>query len=460
MKSRLRLTPPKQRLAQRSGSRMRPMSLAAGSKIATPSCPSPPPQPHQRLPSVSQRIPSGIPSPALTNTHPLASFVPPSTTSKTLISRGVAPLTTTYSLDSSVEKQRPLGRGTSPVAIVVAEDAEGRIAEPHGVVGLADDVVRRIERLSLVAVRQHGDGAVVLGACHAPRVVLAGHETSLAVARVAVCVVRGLAEDAHRTRLFLPLHHPVVGDVAPEEEASIAEPDRAFRPPKARGQPLDGREVQPVFREARIEPLHSRIRVPDRLTVPTIHEPSPREELGLRRRPPEFSTPATPGSGSRRVPGGSMRPVPTKRQRTRRAQMEPSRTGAASACRVVERPRPAPAATHCPPPRRGACVTRADAIQVALDVIPRQESAMSETPKLLLQKDGPIGWIIFNQPEKRNAVSLEMWQLMPEYVHDLVTDDAIRVVILRGAGDQAFVAGADISQFKERRRNMADQEEY
>jgi enoyl-CoA hydratase/carnithine racemase len=85
---------------------------------------------------------------------------------------------------------------------------------------------------------------------------------------------------------------------------------------------------------------------------------------------------------------------------------------------------------------------------------------MSETPKLLLEKDGPIGWIVFNQPEKRNAVSLEMWQLMPDYVRDLATDDAIRVVILRGAGDQAFVAGADISQFKERRRNMADQEEY
>ena len=85
---------------------------------------------------------------------------------------------------------------------------------------------------------------------------------------------------------------------------------------------------------------------------------------------------------------------------------------------------------------------------------------MSETPKLLLEKDGPIGWIIFNQPEKRNAVSQEMWQVMPDYVQDLATDDAIRVVILRGAGDQAFVAGADISQFKERRRNMADQEEY
>ena len=85
---------------------------------------------------------------------------------------------------------------------------------------------------------------------------------------------------------------------------------------------------------------------------------------------------------------------------------------------------------------------------------------MSETPKLLLEKDGPIGWIIFNQPEKRNAVSQEMWQLMPEYVNELATDDKIRVVVLRGAGDKAFVAGADISQFKERRRNMADEAEY
>jgi enoyl-CoA hydratase len=85
---------------------------------------------------------------------------------------------------------------------------------------------------------------------------------------------------------------------------------------------------------------------------------------------------------------------------------------------------------------------------------------MSETPKLLLEKDGPIGWIVFNQPEKRNAVSQEMWELMPKYVEDLATDDAIRVVILRGAGDAAFVSGADISQFKDKRKNMADEEQY
>jgi enoyl-CoA hydratase len=85
---------------------------------------------------------------------------------------------------------------------------------------------------------------------------------------------------------------------------------------------------------------------------------------------------------------------------------------------------------------------------------------MSETPKLLLEKDGPIGWIVFNQPEKRNAVSQEMWELMPKYVEDLATDDNIRVVILRGAGEQAFVSGADISQFKDKRKNMADEENY
>lgn len=85
---------------------------------------------------------------------------------------------------------------------------------------------------------------------------------------------------------------------------------------------------------------------------------------------------------------------------------------------------------------------------------------MSEPLKLVMEKDGPIGWVVFNQPEKRNAVSQEMWELMPGYVEDLAADPEIRVVVLRGAGEQAFVAGADISQFKDRRRNMTDEAEY
>jgi enoyl-CoA hydratase/carnithine racemase len=77
-----------------------------------------------------------------------------------------------------------------------------------------------------------------------------------------------------------------------------------------------------------------------------------------------------------------------------------------------------------------------------------------------MEKDGSIGWLIFNRPDKRNAVGIETWQLMPDYVKELASDDAIRVVILRGAGEKAFVAGADISQFKDRRRNMEDEAEY
>jgi enoyl-CoA hydratase/carnithine racemase len=50
----------------------------------------------------------------------------------------------------------------------------------------------------------------------------------------------------------------------------------------------------------------------------------------------------------------------------------------------------------------------------AIDVFWRK--AMAETPKMLMEKEGPLGWIIFNQPEKRNAVSQEMWQVIPDMV--------------------------------------------
>ena len=66
---------------------------------------------------------------------------------------------------------------------------------------------------------------------------------------------------------------------------------------------------------------------------------------------------------------------------------------------------------------------------------------------LLLHKEPPLAWIVFNKPERRNAVDLDMWQTLPQLVGEVAADDTLRVLILRGAGEEAFVSGADISQF-------------
>jgi enoyl-CoA hydratase len=67
------------------------------------------------------------------------------------------------------------------------------------------------------------------------------------------------------------------------------------------------------------------------------------------------------------------------------------------------------------------------------------------------RKDGAIGWMIFSNPARRNAVSVGMWQAVPGVLEDFAADPAIRVVVLAGAGDKAFVSGADISQFEAQR---------
>lgn len=67
---------------------------------------------------------------------------------------------------------------------------------------------------------------------------------------------------------------------------------------------------------------------------------------------------------------------------------------------------------------------------------------------LLVEKEPPIGWLIFNRPEKLNALNTEMWRAIPDALADLEADPEIRVVVLRGAGDRAFSAGADIGEFK------------
>ena len=84
----------------------------------------------------------------------------------------------------------------------------------------------------------------------------------------------------------------------------------------------------------------------------------------------------------------------------------------------------------------------------------------SMTDKIIVQKDGGVGHIRLNQPEKLNAISYEMWQGMALALDDFESDDAVRVIVLSGEGGRAFSAGADISQFEKRRASADAVEVY
>lgn len=79
---------------------------------------------------------------------------------------------------------------------------------------------------------------------------------------------------------------------------------------------------------------------------------------------------------------------------------------------------------------------------------------------LLFHKDPPLAWITFNRPERRNAVSLEMWQALSGFVSQVAEDNDIRVLLIRGAGEEAFISGADISQFGKVRSSAETVAEY
>jgi len=80
--------------------------------------------------------------------------------------------------------------------------------------------------------------------------------------------------------------------------------------------------------------------------------------------------------------------------------------------------------------------------------------------KMLAARRDGVGVVTFNQPEKHNAISVEMWQGLADILDEFAADTAVRVVILTGAGARAFVSGADISQFEKQRSNADAQRAY
>ena len=82
------------------------------------------------------------------------------------------------------------------------------------------------------------------------------------------------------------------------------------------------------------------------------------------------------------------------------------------------------------------------------------------TDKMLSRKEGKIGYLTFNNPERHNAVSLDMWEAAEGFLEDFKNDNNIRVVVVTGAGGKAFVSGADISKFEKERSTQEGVDRY
>src|SRR5262245_18983905 len=89
-----------------------------------------------------------------------------------------------------------------------------------------------------------------------------------------------------------------------------------------------------------------------------------------------------------------------------------------------------------------------------------EDRVKTSTERMIAKKDGPIGWMQFNNPARHNAVSLDMWKAIPEIMAEFERDDDIRVVVRSGAGGKAFVSGAEISEFEQRRSSPESVAEY
>src|ERR1700693_91448 len=85
---------------------------------------------------------------------------------------------------------------------------------------------------------------------------------------------------------------------------------------------------------------------------------------------------------------------------------------------------------------------------------------MTQTDKMLSRKEDGVGYMTFNNPERHNAVSLDMWEAAQGILADFAADQAVRVVVVTGAGGKAFVSGADISKFESERSNEEEQARY
>src|ERR671923_28238 len=85
---------------------------------------------------------------------------------------------------------------------------------------------------------------------------------------------------------------------------------------------------------------------------------------------------------------------------------------------------------------------------------------VGQAVSLIVEKRGAVGWLIFNQPAKKNAINGAMWRGIPTAMSEFDRDPEVRCIAFRGAGTEAFAAGADISEFESVRADRGAVAEY
>ncbi len=107
---------------------------------------------------------------------------------------------------------------------------------------------------------------------------------------------------------------------------------------------------------------------------------------------------------------------------------------------------------------RGSAVSAG--VAIIEEARPMSHPTTTPAARIRTDVDGPVGRLIIDNPARLNAVSLAMWQAIPAAVAELDNDPAVRVIVVAGAGDKAFVSGADISEFAEVRKDAASARAY
>src|SRR6266704_2661586 len=113
-----------------------------------------------------------------------------------------------------------------------------------------------------------------------------------------------------------------------------------------------------------------------------------------------------------------------------------------------------------PRPLTMAAISRADTAMTKEDLqtIPRQAAASSGalTERLLVEKQGPVGWLTFNNPARRNAVSIDMWEAMPKALERFEEDPQVRVIVLKGEGAEGIRYYEEIADRVQERLQSCD----